>query len=237
MGIDALIVCADLQRAAFGSTDGKKDGLLLGEVLPAYLADELFPERGYPPSSRTGVLLAGDFYASRTATNRGGIGDVSSVWQAFYNHFAWVTGVLGNHDRFKPKSARWYYTQENRVHLLHLESIVLGGCRIAGMGGKIGEPLRWTAVEEEDFLLFLELLLSERPDILILHQAITDPRLKPKIIETLGQIACAQPPSLLIQGHAFFAQPLMEYSEGFQVLNACERILILLRAYPNFRPV
>ncbi|HQQ66934.1 MAG TPA: hypothetical protein PLO55_12440 [Thermotogota bacterium] len=99
----------------------------------------VLPEREYPPLSRTNVLITGDFSTSRTIAGRGGIGNVFGVLVGVFPKFC-LGGALGNDSRFKPASARWFYTPAYQVDLLHLESIEREGCQITGMDGKISDP-------------------------------------------------------------------------------------------------
>ncbi len=52
---------------------------------------------GADHSSPVAALLAGDFYTVPALDKRGGTGDVTDVWRAFGECFAWVAG---NHDLF-----------------------------------------------------------------------------------------------------------------------------------------
>jgi hypothetical protein len=76
--VEALLMCADLQGRELTPSDGPPPRLL-GEVLVRDL--ESLSERGTIPAVHTmGALLAGDFYAAPSASERGADGDVRPVY-------------------------------------------------------------------------------------------------------------------------------------------------------------
>ncbi|KNY26924.1 hypothetical protein [Pseudobacteroides cellulosolvens] len=91
--IDALVVTSDLQ----GIVEKDNNEILLGEVLADYLPLFVEVELGLQPRN-VGIILCGDLYA--TLSKRGGLGDVTGVWNHFNKHFRWVAGISGNHDSF-----------------------------------------------------------------------------------------------------------------------------------------
>ena len=74
-GCEAIVATADLQGREFSpknTTRQLQQGLrLLGEVLPEFLAAEIFPELGVN-EAKTGAFLAGDFYTVPGLDKRGG---------------------------------------------------------------------------------------------------------------------------------------------------------------------
>jgi hypothetical protein len=80
------------------------------------------------------VLLAGDFYSVPDANKRGGYGDVTPVWQAFGERFAWTAGVAGNHDDVDGAVLL------HGVHILDGDVVELEELRIGGVGLICGNP-------------------------------------------------------------------------------------------------
>jgi hypothetical protein len=97
--LDAIVATGDLQGRERFQESERTPPRLLGEVLPRRLSEEILPSLGLA-ADRSGVLLAGDLYTVLALDRRGGSGDVTNVWTAFGQEFAWVAGVPGNHDTF-----------------------------------------------------------------------------------------------------------------------------------------
>ncbi|WP_339730271.1 metallophosphoesterase family protein [uncultured Gimesia sp.] len=225
-GLDAMVVTADLQgRERFQESQGGPLRLL-GEVVPQRLVEEVFPELEITDPSRVAALLAGDFYTVPSLNKRGGTGDVSSVWRAFGDEFAWVAGVAGNHDMFgESKDAPPRFSR----HLYYLdgETVELDGLRLGGLGGIIGNPERHQRRSEEDYLFALELLLEESPDVLLMHDGPRgtqpgqqgSPRVRDLLIES--------PVSLVVRGHSHWDEPFIQFENGTQVLNVDARVVVL----------
>ena len=153
---DAVIVAADLQgRELFPKLqlNSSPAGLrLVGEVLPEFLVNELLYGLSIEPS-KVGVFLAGDFYTVPALDKRGGTGDVSAVWREFGEYFQWVVGVAGNHDTFGgPRQSRPRFS--GNLNYLDGASLDIGGIKIAGIGGVIGNPSRLHRRTEDDFGCF-----------------------------------------------------------------------------------
>ncbi|MGB1277570.1 MAG: metallophosphoesterase, partial [Nannocystaceae bacterium] len=123
-GLAGLVMTSDLQAREVGPANRA-----IGVVVADTLAN-LSREQGLDPQ-RVGVVLAGDLYTSDTLHRRFGVGDVCDVWDAFAEHFRWVTGVLGNVDRLK-KAAR------KRHKLLTGTTLTLDGLRVSGVSGILG---------------------------------------------------------------------------------------------------
>ena len=225
-GLDALIACADLQGRESAQGAGE-DPRLLGEIL----ADELefLSKSGNIPSlDRTGIILAGDFYSR--LDRRGGYGDVRGVWRAFSRSARWVAGVAGNHDLFSampslPEMQAFLETEP--VHFLDGDLLELGGLRIGGISGIVGNPRKPFRRTEASYLEALDRLLRAGLDLLVLHDgpdvAGTGLRGWPSIREKLE--SCG--PLLAIRGHAFWETPLALLGNGTQLLNVDSRVLLL----------
>lgn len=172
--IEAIFLTSDLQGREIDETRNRLAGEFVAEELAA------LAEAGRAPApSKTGVVLAGDLFCPTNPAKLGGYGDVRAVWQAFANRFAWVVGVLGNHDILGGKIAeRRSFAQQANIRILDTEmgphggSDTLGGLRIAGVGGAIGAPgdKRLNRRSEANFLAAVEYQLQQRPDLLVTHQ-------------------------------------------------------------------
>ncbi|WP_425396549.1 metallophosphoesterase family protein [Aeoliella sp.] len=226
-GIDAILATADLQgRERLESARGEPPRLL-GEVLPELLAAEVLPDLGVAPE-RTGVVLAGDFYTVPNLDQRGGSGDVRSVWQAFARQFKWVVGVAGNHDTFGSTLAPARRMAANADYL-DGDVAIVDGLTIAGVGGIIGNPRKPHRKTDQEMAAHLSEVLSLEPDILLMHDGPNDAdkgqRGSPMILHALENHA----PALVIRGHAHWTEPLAELAGGTQVLNVDCRVAVLGR--------
>lgn len=225
-GISAIVVTADLQgRERF------QDGIggpirLLGEVVPQRLVEEVFALLNLDDSRQVGVLLAGDFYTVPALDRRGGTGDVTSVWRAFSDSFAWVAGVAGNHDLFG-------VAQETRLrchsemHYLDGETVDVGGLRIGGIGGIIGNPGRPHRRDEDDYLRTLELVLEHQLDVLLMHEGPDGIEPGQRGNSMIRAVLEKQLPLMAIRGHAHWPDPFAQFPGGLQVLNVDARVVIL----------
>lgn len=215
-GLDALLLTGDLQGVVQDWTASRLLGL---EVAAACVS---LAERGsLPDLRRTGVLLAGDLYAAPGGDVRGASGNVTPVWAAFAEAFAWVVGVQGNHDTFDP-----HPDMLGRAHLLDVDGVTLSSLNVAGMGGVIGDPARPAWRQEADYLAGVALTLEHQPDVLLLHQA---PALDAtqRGDEALSRVLRASPPPLTVCGHVHWDQPLGHLPGGAGVLNVDKRVIVL----------
>lgn len=224
-GVNAIVATADLQgRERF---EDSPNGVprLLGEGLPSRLAVEILPRLGLDTRS-IGILLAGDLYTVPALDRRGGSGDVRAVWEAFGDAFSWVVGVAGNHDTFgtEPTASPRF---PRHLHYLDNDRVKIGGLKIAGLGGIIGNPRRPRRRSDDQYAECLEGLLRNRTDILITHDGPNDPvgrhRGSPRIREIVERLQ----PSLVVRGHAHWREPLARLSGGVQVLNVDARVVVL----------
>lgn len=225
-GIDAIVVTADLQGRECVPGVASLPARLLGEVVPQLLIDQVLPLLDLEDPSRVAAFLAGDFYTLPGLEKRGGTGDVSSVWQAFCDRFAWVAGVAGNHDLFGPKQETRPQPHDS-MHYLDGDVIELAGLRIGGIGGIIGKPSKPQRREESDYFQTLERILAQDIDVLITHEGPCGikggQRGDFRIRDVLDQHA----PRLVIRGHKHWPHPLAEFPSGLQILNVDKQVVIL----------
>lgn len=224
--LDAIVVTSDLQGRECFEENGGGPPRLLGEVLPDRLCNEFLAALGVVPS-RVGALLAGDFYTVPALDKLGGTGDVTDVWRAFATAFRWVAGVAGNHDTFGQHTRPLKRIATN-VHYLDGTWAELGGLRIAGIGGIIGNPRKTQRKAESSFVDQLESLLRLRPDVLVMHDGPDCPeaglRGSAIVRETLERFR----PPLVVRGHAHWRSPLARLKGDTQVLNVDCRVVIIL---------
>ena len=226
-GIQAIVAAADLQgRERFQDSLGGPLRLL-GEILPDRLRDEVLASRGVSPD-QSGVLLAGDFYTVPDLSRRGGTGDVTAIWQAFADEFAWVAGVAGNHDMFGDSHDRVPRLTEC-CHYLDGESVNIGGSLIAGIGGIVGNPRRPRRRSQDDYLAALDSLLQRKPEVVLMHDGpdADGPSFRFRGSAAIREMIERHGPRLVVRGHAHWSQPLVELARGVQVLNVDARVVIL----------
>ena len=227
-GLDALLVTADLQGRELPSVNG--DQRLLGHRLSEELAvlndcDEI------PDLTSTGAILAGDLYTVPQLDKMGGKGDVRPVWRDFAGRFAWVAGVAGNHDLFSEQASNPMskdFLTETGIHFLDESLVRLNGLRIAGLSGIIGRPTKLWRRSEEEYVTALMRLLALEPDILVVHDGPDVPEQSLRGTESIRTVleSSAHRP-LVIRGHAHWDEPLVELSNGIQVLNVDARAVLL----------
>ncbi|HOK78455.1 MAG TPA: metallophosphoesterase [Verrucomicrobiota bacterium] len=231
--LDALVAAADLQGR---ESCGGRPGRLLGERL----AEELvrLANRGLLPApDRTGILLGGDLYTVPLCDRRGKCGDVEPVWRAFAERFRWVAGVVGNHDNLGGRTAG-HMGDEQRTHLLDGNTVTLDGLRVGGVGGIVGAPTRLNRKEATRFNQLVEGVLARAPDVLICHEGPDFPPLSlpgnASMRELLEVWAELQQPGLvlplLVCGHSWWPEVMVELAGGIQVLKVDARVVVLSRA-------
>jgi len=215
--LDALVVCSDLQGVVPGP-HGRSE--LLG-VQVAHAIEDLAVRGAIPPAARTGVILAGDLYCVPAANRRGGYGDVSDVWVAFAERFAWVAGVAGNHDDVARVG-----TLGPRVHLLDGELATLDGLRISGVSGIIGNPRKPGRRSEADQLDAIERAIDHGVDVLVLHEGPRGGARQPGNPAIRDAIE-AGAVGLTVCGHDHWRVPLADHAHG-QILNVDARVVVLV---------
>lgn len=225
-GLSAIVVTADLQGRECASGAPDLPVRLLGECLPRILINDVLPTLGLEDPNRVATFLAGDFYAVPALDKRGGRGDVTSVWHAFVDCFAWVAGVAGNHDLFGERAETRPQCRPS-MHYLDGDVVDMAGLRVGGIGGIIGKPSRPQRREETNYIRTLESVLSQRIDVLLMHEGASgttaDQRGNPRILAALEQ----QPPKLVICGHNHWPHPLARFRSGLQILNVDGRVVLL----------
>jgi hypothetical protein len=237
--LDGLVLTADLQgrerlpptnrQRRAGTELGREGRRLLGQVAAEHLR-RLGDHGDLPPADRLGVVLAGDFWAEPGSTRRGGLGKVGPVWAAFGGTGRWVAGVLGNHDQFDgPRPTHGDAGAAPRVTLLDGDIIAPDSCRLAGVGGIIGDPVKPNRKSERRYLGLLEDVLGAQPDIVLLHESpdVADRgcRGKPSIRDCLLR----HPPTLVVCGHCHWPYPVQTLTNGTQVCNVDARLIVAVR--------
>ncbi|AGY57067.1 metallophosphoesterase family protein [Gloeobacter kilaueensis] len=229
-GCAAIFACSDLQGVF--SRSGSQTPRLLGEAIAGELA-RLAAGSDLPDPAQIGVLLCGDLWVRPELDRRGGIGDVREVWRAFARRFRWVAGVAGNHDDFGAPSERAAFASEPGIHLLDGEVVDLGGLKIAGLGGIIGDPQKQQRRREKDFIRALKRLLKADPDLLLLHQGPDAPPWNLAGHEAIRRAMERSSKPLVMSGHVHWKQPLASTERGLQLLNLEGRGLLLRHHSPG----
>ncbi|MEM7609154.1 MAG: metallophosphoesterase [Myxococcota bacterium] len=225
-GVDALVCASDLQGVV---PSWRNEGA--NTLLGVHLADELLElaERGVLPyPERTGIVLAGDLYSAPGGDVRGASGDVREVWEAFAASFRWVTGVQGNHDRFGTARERARLESHEGVNLINGDVIELDGMRFGGVGEIMGDPRKAGRRSEGDFLAAVELVVGERPDLVVLHQG-PDGKREQRGSAEVGEVV-SDLQGLVVCGHVHWPTPLCTPQNGPQVLNVDSRVVVLRSA-------
>lgn len=223
--LDALLLTSDLQGLAIENGRQRLLGTAIAEWLQIFLKIEMPHLR----PERTGIVLAGDYFA--LPDRRGGKGDVREVWRSFQKHFRWVVGVGGNHDDFgNDLAALPQFRHETSIFYLENEKIELDGLKIGGVSGVVGDAGKHLRLPETEFAQRVEQQLRHRPDLLLLHQNPFHEDTPNKGGQFLKTLLLRRPEQLTVCGHAIWREPLVEYPNGAQVLNVGERVVILERA-------
>ncbi len=209
--LDAIVCCSDLQ----GVLRGKLLGVAVAELLV-----ELAEQRVLPPSARTGIVLAGDLYSVPAANQRGGYGDVSSVWEAFAERCPWVCGVAGNHD-----DMQYVVGLGKHVHVLDGQSVVVDGLRIGGVGGIIGNKKNPGRRDEDEQLERIANVVAHRCDMLVLHEGPHGDG-KQHGNEAIRALIDRGEVPLTVCGHCHWKMPLAEHARG-QILSVDARVVVL----------
>lgn len=217
-GVDALVATSDLQGIV--PDPHTRESTLLGVAVAAWL-EELGDEGVVPRTARCGALLAGDLYSVPAANKRGGHGDVSDVWAAFAERFAWVAGVAGNHDDVSAVEA------SDDVRVLDGERATLGGLRVGGVGLVCGNPAKPGRRDEDEQLAHVDLVTDGGLDLLVLHEGPNGAEDQPGhgAVRALVERRVA----LTVCGHVHWPRAMATTERG-QILNVDARVVVLTRA-------
>jgi 3',5'-cyclic-AMP phosphodiesterase len=221
--LGAIVVTSDLQGI------DPITNQLMGHRVAAELEALIDRLDTLPNSLQTGVILAGDLYA--TLTRRGGLGDVRSIWQDFQRRFRWVAGVAGNHDSFGKTPAE--FDEFNKIaNLYHLDgrSIRVDELDLAGISGLISTKQKQFCRPQNAYQQLIRELLDRSPDILILHEgpSALDQNLRGN--DSIRAELIDRRSLLTICGHVYWKEPLVDLPQGGQILNVDSRVVILVAA-------
>ena len=212
-----IVLTSDLQGREAGEQN-RLLGVPVAEALVGLSRDGAIP-------APDAVFLCGDLYDYPDCHKRGGTGPIDEVFQAFSTITHKVVSVLGNHDKIEHPEAL-----PDNTTLLDGEVVrVLGNLNVAGVSGIVGNPNRNQRRTEDDFLVTLELVTDQAPDILLLHQGPTDPeradrRGDPGVALSLETGFGG----LTVFGHTRWDWPwLIPLGEG-QALNVDGRVVVVL---------
>ena len=178
-------------------------------------------------------MLAGDLFARPGLDRRGGSGDVRSVRRAFARRCRWVAGVAGNHDLFfeEPNVGEFeQFCEEPGVNFLDGRVVELDGLRIGGVSGIIGTRGRLFRREEEAYTDVLLEVLSNRPEVVILHDGPDVPHLGLRGSSIIRETLSLDSQVPVIRGHARWKTPLAELDSGMQILNVDSIAVVLVEA-------
>ncbi len=219
----AIIITSDLQGI------DPKINRLIGHRVAEELEKLADNYHLIPNSLQTGVIIAGDLYA--TLKHLGGLGDVRSVWQDFRCRFRWVAGIAGNHDSFGTTPAEFdEFTKTSNLHYLDGRMVRVDEIDLAGISGIIGSKEKPFRRPEKVYRELIGNLLKQFPDILILHQGPSDPDRKLCGNDSIRSELIDNESVLTICGHVFWKEPLTTLPRGGQILNVDGRVVILVPA-------
>ena len=231
-GLDAIIISSDFQ--AYDSseksvTDRSLMGLVIAEEIKSLSDRNLLPN-----AEKTGIILAGDFYADPFLEKRGGAGDVQEVWKSFGGNFKWTVGVAGNHDRFDGEfKVPHYMTYLSNPAVLDGQLCEKDGLAIGGISGIIGNPNKPWRRTEQDFMQLMTDLANDST-ILVLHEGPAIPEIGAKgnseIKTTLDSL---QKDLVLFSAHSHWRHPYYRINETVHAINADFRVVILTNTEIN----
>jgi len=151
-----FLAAADLQGREIGSHNR-----LVGEVVAEEIC--VLQEVGAIPNCSL-CLLCGDFFDDPEVRKLGGTGNVTAAINAMSKTADQTLAVLGNHDLVDPDRL------DSTVEILDGNAIETGCLVIGGVSGIVGRPSRNNRKSASEFLTALQDCLSERPQIVLLHQ-------------------------------------------------------------------
>ncbi|MCL1696864.1 MULTISPECIES: hypothetical protein [unclassified Lysinibacillus] len=227
--LDALIVASDLQGiSGHKHKQAEEIPKLLGEELAEVLSLLFQIHLPDVDPAKVMVCLCGDLYTD--LTKRGASGNPLPVWRAFQSHFGFVTGISGNHDLLTNKEQTELDSTSGIYYFSDGGAIMHANLAVAGLGGIIGRVDKPNRMREVDYLEKLRGILRQAPDILLLHES---PEICPQGLHGNPLIwnELQNAAELLVCcGHVHWEIPLVETSEGLQILNADSRAFIFTAA-------
>lgn len=182
-----------------------------------------------PPREAIGVILGGDLYSIPSLKQRGGEGNVEHIWQRFGELFRWVAGVAGNHDLFDGKDEFCgFLRRQSNYGPLDGDVYAMDNLRVGGVSGIPGNPRKAWRYETNEFADKLELVLSDLPDILVLHQGPdgSDGQMGFSLINQMLSASDTQPP-LIAFGHRHWKKPLSDLDDKTQLLSLDSRVVLI----------
>jgi Icc protein len=216
-GLSGVIATADLQGIV--ADRHTRESTLLGIAVVEAL-EGLASEGVVPALSCCGAVLAGDLFSVPEANRRGGFGDVAPVWRAFSRSFRWVVGVAGNHDDVRG------VRNVSNAQVLDTDIVERDGLTFGGVGHIAGDPSKPGRRLESEQLERIELVVSETPEVLVLHEGPS------RGIEFPGSLVISEAITpargLTICGHVHWPRPVAP--DDATVLNVCERVVVLTAA-------
>ena len=202
-----------------------KDRKLMGEVIGDELV--LMSDTGLIPRiQNSGMILAGDLYADPKLINRGGYGNVDHVWESYFD-FKWLTGVAGNHDKFKDRFSIAPYLSETVLDgsIQEFSDLRIGG--VSGIVGKQGKAWRRPL---KKFIGEVEYLINRGIDMLVLHEGPWVPelngdgnRLLRSFLETLEKEL------MVLSGHRHWQDVYFNINQFVQAVNLEFRLIIFTK--------
>ncbi len=108
---------------------------------------------------------------------------------------------------------------------------MLDGLKVGGVGRVIGRAEKAGRRSEEDFLIALDTVVREAPDLCLLHQGPSGARHQPGHDAVNAALASFR--GVVVCGHVHWEQPRSEVRDGPQVLNVDGRVVILRQENPS----
>lgn len=117
------------------------------------------------------------------------------------------------------------FGQQLGLYALDDDVVQLESLQVAGLGGVVGNTAKAFRRSRPDFAGALTGLLRARPDFLLCHEGFNSHHLEaePEVHEALA----AAPDVVFVHGHRH-GEPVQTLPTGHQILNACERVIILV---------
>jgi len=213
-GISSFVLTSDIQ----GREENINTNRLVGEAVAEELS--LLHKLGEIPYINF-AALAGDLYDYPELHKLGGTGSVTSVWNSFAEHFDFVIGVHGNHDKIEVTE------MASNTLILDGTSSSICGMRIGGVSGIIGRSDRNQRKPKEEFIKkLLKVVTGRKNDLVLLHQGPEDSVNKqlgePEITKHLRSNGSG----IVVFGHHHWSNPFTEIGKN-QLLNVDNRLYVV----------